>query len=149
MWFVRHARLWLALLAEVLLLAALHRFDDWRYASMPVKFVETAVLSGIAFFAAASFFGQLQAGRRVTIVFWSVALLRNGLKRVEVSWMTYNGPRVARPKESPYRLRQTSASRDSTMTQPRAWSGEAGAGIEPANRGFADPDLTTWLPRRF
>ena len=23
-----------------------------------------------------------------------------------------------------------------------------GAGIEPANRGFADPDLTTWLPRR-
>src|SRR5947208_13346438 len=24
---------------------------------------------------------------------------------------------------------------------------EAGAGIEPANRGFADPDLTTWLPR--
>ncbi len=75
MWFVRHARLWLALLAEVLLLTALHRFDDWRYASMPVKFVETAVLSGIAFFAAASFFGQLQAGRRVTIVFWSVALL--------------------------------------------------------------------------
>ena len=75
MWFVRHARLWLALLAEILLLAALHRFDDWRYASMPVKFVETAVLSGIAFFAAASFFGQLEAGRRVTIVFWSVALL--------------------------------------------------------------------------
>jgi hypothetical protein len=25
---------------------------------------------------------------------------------------------------------------------------EAGAGIEPANRGFADLDLTTWLPRR-
>lgn len=24
---------------------------------------------------------------------------------------------------------------------------EAGAGIEPANRGFADPGLTTWLPR--
>ena len=75
MWFVRHARLWLALLAEILLLAALHRFDDWRYASMPVKFVETAVLSGIAFFAAASYFGQLQAGRRATVVFWGVALL--------------------------------------------------------------------------
>jgi hypothetical protein len=27
-----------------------------------------------------------------------------------------------------------------------AW--EAGAGIEPANSGFADRDLTTWLPRR-
>jgi hypothetical protein len=26
--------------------------------------------------------------------------------------------------------------------------GEAGAGIEPANSGFADRDLTTWLPRR-
>ena len=27
-------------------------------------------------------------------------------------------------------------------------AGEAGAGIEPANSGFADRDLTTWLPRR-
>ena len=26
---------------------------------------------------------------------------------------------------------------------------EAGAGIEPANSGFADRDLTTWLPRRW
>ena len=26
--------------------------------------------------------------------------------------------------------------------------GEAGAGIEPADRGFADPGLTTWLSRR-
>ena len=25
---------------------------------------------------------------------------------------------------------------------------EAGAGIEPANSGFADRGLTTWLPRR-
>lgn len=75
MWFVRQARLWLLLLAEVLLLAALHRFDDWRYASMPVKFVETAVLSGIAFWAAASVFGQLKAGRPATIVFWSMAIL--------------------------------------------------------------------------
>ena len=25
---------------------------------------------------------------------------------------------------------------------------EAGAGIEPANSGFADRSLTTWLPRR-
>ena len=28
------------------------------------------------------------------------------------------------------------------------WSLEARAGIEPAHRGFADLDLTTWLPRR-
>ncbi len=26
---------------------------------------------------------------------------------------------------------------------------EAGAGIEPANSGFADRSLTTWLPRRY
>ena len=47
-------RFWFAILVEILLLAALHRFDDWHYATMPVKFVETAVLCGIVFFAAAS-----------------------------------------------------------------------------------------------
>lgn len=67
--------LWLVLLAEVLLLATLSRFDDWRYASMPVKFVETAILCGIAFFAAAVFFAQLSAGRWMRGVFWSVTLL--------------------------------------------------------------------------
>ena len=67
--------LWLALLAEILLLAALHRFDDWRYADMPIKFVETAVLCGIAFFAAASFFAQVASGRRAGVIFWVVAIL--------------------------------------------------------------------------
>ena len=33
------------------------------------------------------------------------------------------------------------------VVQQTAHVDEAGAGIEPANRGFADPDLTTWLPR--
>ena len=75
MLFVRHARLWLALIAEIILLAALHRFDDWHYATMPVKFVETAVLCGIAFFAATSFFAQLPVGRLVRGVFWGVAIL--------------------------------------------------------------------------
>ena len=34
---------------------------------------------------------------------------------------------------------------------PTRWNvwREAGAGIEPANSGFADRDLTTWLPRHF
>ncbi|HEY3664156.1 MAG TPA: hypothetical protein VGL24_13460 [Chthoniobacterales bacterium] len=73
--FVRPARFWIALLAEIVLLATLHRFDDWRYATMPIRFVETAVLGGIAFFAAASFFAQLPSGRTVQIVFWSVAIL--------------------------------------------------------------------------
>lgn len=75
MLFVRQARLWLALVAEIILLAALHRFDDWHYATMPVKFVETAVLCGIAFFAATSFFAQLPVGPLVRGVFWGVAIL--------------------------------------------------------------------------
>ena len=75
MLFVRHARLWLALVAEIILLVALHRFDDWRYATMPIKFVETAVLCGIAFFASASFFAQLPEGRLARGVFWGMAIL--------------------------------------------------------------------------
>jgi alpha-1,6-mannosyltransferase len=71
---VRQARLWLALLAEILLLAALHRFDDWHYATMPVKFVETAVLCGIAFFAAASIFAKLPPSRMAMVIFWVGAL---------------------------------------------------------------------------
>jgi hypothetical protein len=73
--FVRHARLWLALLAEIVLFATLHRFDDWHYATMPLKFVETAVLCGIAFFAATSFFTQMPAGRLAKGVFWGIAIL--------------------------------------------------------------------------
>ncbi|MEO6873171.1 MAG: hypothetical protein ABI233_13285, partial [Chthoniobacterales bacterium] len=72
---VRHRRLWLALLAEVLLLAALNRFDDWRYETMPIKFVETALFCGIAFYAAVSEFVRLPNGRLATITFWSVAVL--------------------------------------------------------------------------
>ncbi len=75
MFFARQARFWLALSAEFILLATLNRFDDWRYASMPVRFVETAVLCGIAYFAATSFFAQLFTGRTVRIIFWSVAIL--------------------------------------------------------------------------
>ena len=74
MWLVRQVRLWLALLAQILLLAALHCFDDWRYATMPIKFVETAVLCGIAFFAAASSFARMPLGRMAGVTFWVVAI---------------------------------------------------------------------------
>ena len=69
------ARFAVALAAEIAFLVLLHRFDDWRYAEMPIKFVETAVLCGIAFFAAASSFGAIAPGRWTTLVFWSVAIL--------------------------------------------------------------------------
>ena len=42
---------------------------------MPVKFVETAVLCGIVFFAAASLFAKLPPGRTATVIFWIVAIL--------------------------------------------------------------------------
>ena len=75
MWLVRQARFWLALFAEVVLLVLLWHFDDWRYAGMPVKFVETAVLCGIAYFAAASAFAQWPVGRWTMTLFWSAAIL--------------------------------------------------------------------------
>jgi alpha-1,6-mannosyltransferase len=72
---VRHWRLWLALLAEIVLLAALNRFDDWRYESVPVRFVETALFAGIAYFAAAAFFAKLPHGRWTTATFWIAAVV--------------------------------------------------------------------------
>lgn len=71
---VREARLWVALVAELLLLALLRRFDDWRYAEMPVRFVEVALFSGIAYYAAASEFVRLK-GRLAIATFWCVAVL--------------------------------------------------------------------------
>jgi hypothetical protein len=71
----RLARFWVAIVAEIVLFVLLWRFDDWRYAEMPVKFVETAVLCGIAFFAAGSFFGMTGVGRWTATTFWSVAIL--------------------------------------------------------------------------
>ena len=71
---VRQARFWVALLAEMVLLCALQRFDDWHYAEMPVKFVEMAVLAGIAFFVAATAFANFRPGRKTIVIFWSVAV---------------------------------------------------------------------------
>ena len=72
---VRQARFWFALLAEILLLAALNLCDDWRYESMPLKFVETAVLAGVAFFGAAAFFAKLPRARWTMATFWIGAVM--------------------------------------------------------------------------
>ncbi|HEY2711902.1 MAG TPA: hypothetical protein VGI60_05250 [Chthoniobacterales bacterium] len=68
-------RLFAALTTEAALLALLWRFDDWRYAEMPIKFVETAIICGIAFFAAASSFQRFAGARTTKIVFWGAAIL--------------------------------------------------------------------------
>jgi alpha-1,6-mannosyltransferase len=72
---VRHWSLWLALLAEILLFAALHRFDDWRYETMPIKFVQTAILCGVAYLGAASLFAQQTKTRLAIATFWITAVV--------------------------------------------------------------------------
>jgi hypothetical protein len=71
----RPARLYIALFVEAVLLALLWRFDDWRYAEMPINFVETAIICGIVFFVAASAFETFAIGRTAKIIFWSAAIL--------------------------------------------------------------------------
>jgi hypothetical protein len=50
-----------------------------------------------------------------------------------------------RCKEMPLRQFDPLATRDA----PTVRDGEAGGGIEPPNRAFAEPCLPTWLPRRW
>ena len=46
------------------------------------------------------------------------------------------------------RANQSNRRVETSLSNETERDGEAGAGIEPANSGFADRDLTTWLPRR-
>jgi hypothetical protein len=77
-------RLSFALAAELFFFAALNFFDNWTFQSMPVKFVESAFLSGIAYLVAVSNFppkdglaaaNKIDIGpRKLAILFWSVAI---------------------------------------------------------------------------
>jgi alpha-1,6-mannosyltransferase len=77
-------RLTFALAAELFFFAALNFFDDWTLQSMPVKFVESVFLSGIAYLVAVSNFppkdglaaaNKIDIGtRKQAIFFWSVAI---------------------------------------------------------------------------
>jgi alpha-1,6-mannosyltransferase len=77
-------RLTFAFAAELFFFAALNFFDDWTLQSMPVKFVESAFLSGIAYLVAVSNFppkdgltaaNKIDIGtRNRAILFWSVAI---------------------------------------------------------------------------
>ncbi|MDQ6809218.1 MAG: hypothetical protein M3Z64_07315 [Verrucomicrobiota bacterium] len=64
----------LAVVAEIALCAALHRYDDWTLEQMPAKFVGCALLAGIAFFVGASQFPIPLSPRRQAIIFWGVAI---------------------------------------------------------------------------
>jgi hypothetical protein len=75
---MKHAqmiRLAFALVLELIFFAALNLFDDWTFESMPVKFVASAFLSGVAYLAAVSNFKIDISLRKQAILFWGVAII--------------------------------------------------------------------------
>lgn len=60
---------------EIALCAALHFFDDWTLAEMPIRFVACGLICGIAFLFAASAFPTWLTLRNQALLFWSAAIL--------------------------------------------------------------------------
>src|SRR5438309_989505 len=71
----RLIRFGVAVTLEVLLVAALKFFDDWTLAQMPVRFVASALIGGIVFFAAVINFPDWTSFRSQKIIFWTVAVV--------------------------------------------------------------------------
>ena len=65
----------IALLVEILLFAALKRYDDWTLEAMPVKFVAAALFCGMAYLVAVTPFAIFDNLRSQIVIFWSVAVL--------------------------------------------------------------------------
>jgi alpha-1,6-mannosyltransferase len=65
----------LALVLELIFFAALNLFDDWTFESMPIKFVASAFLSGVAYLAAVSNFKIDISLRKQAILFWGIAII--------------------------------------------------------------------------
>jgi hypothetical protein len=63
-----------ALVATLLLFASLNYFDDWTLEENPAKFVAVAMLSGIAFLAAASSFPVHFNLRAQAAIFWAMVI---------------------------------------------------------------------------
>ncbi len=72
---MRHLiRFFFFLAASLLLFASLNYFDDWTLEENPAKFVTVAVLSGIAFLAAASSFPVHFNLRAQAAIFWGMVV---------------------------------------------------------------------------
>src|SRR4051812_24381437 len=71
----RLIRFGIAVTLEVLLVAALNFFDEWTLAEMPIRFVATALIGGIVFFAAVMDFPEWISGRSQKMTFWTIAIL--------------------------------------------------------------------------
>ncbi len=67
-------RLSFAVVAQLFFFAALNFFDDWTLEQMPIKFVEAAFLSGIAYLVAVSNFDIGTGTRKQAMIFWFVAI---------------------------------------------------------------------------
>lgn len=65
----------IALIAEIWLCASLNLFDDWTLEEMPVQFVRTAMLCGIAYFAAVTRFPGNASPRLQSGIFWAVVII--------------------------------------------------------------------------
>ncbi len=63
-----------ALAAELILCAGWNFSDDWTQETMPVRFVATALLSGIAYWFAVTWFPAFARVRRPALLFWSAAI---------------------------------------------------------------------------
>jgi len=68
-------RLGIAVGLELIFFAALNFFDDWTLESMPIKFVASAFLSGVAFLAAVSNFKVDISLPKQAALFWGVAII--------------------------------------------------------------------------
>ncbi len=64
-----------ALLAQVVLFACLNCFDDWTLEQMPVRFVATAIGSGLFFLFAVGRFPSALSLRKQATLFWGIAIL--------------------------------------------------------------------------
>src|SRR6266704_6843078 len=64
-----------ALALELLFFWALNFFDDWTLETMPVKFVASAFLSGVAYLAAVSNFTIDISLSKQAVLFWGVAII--------------------------------------------------------------------------
>src|SRR5947207_680922 len=63
----------IALVIELLCCGALNLFDDWTLEQMPVRFVVTAILGGVAYLVAVTQFPRLTTPAQASI-FWAVTI---------------------------------------------------------------------------
>jgi hypothetical protein len=65
-------RFWVALIAELALLASLNLFDDWALQLMPLKFVAAAIACGLAYLLATAEFDA--TAKNAVALFWVITI---------------------------------------------------------------------------